>query len=334
MRFEVPFSQMQQYLSLRLTSIPTAGISTASKIGIALEEITLKNLTNDQIADVLDRIADMLEIQNANPFRVRAYREGADTIRDRDEAIADLVRHGQLNEVKALPNIGDGIASVIKEYVQSGQSNLLQELESKSEPETVFMQVPGIGRELAGRIVNEIHIETLPELEVAAHDGRLASVRGFGQRRVEGVRKALAGMLSLSARSKQQDRAAQAQTQKGNDQLPSISLLLEIDAEYRRRAEADDLLKIAPRRFNPDNKEWLPVMHTKRQGWLFTVLFSNTAQAHQLGKTHDWVVIYYERKNKEQQNTIVTELRGPLKGNRVVRGRDAEMHAYYSAQAS
>src|SRR5690606_19168958 len=106
-----------------------------------------------------------------------------------------------------------------------------------------------------------------------------------------------------------------------SDERPSVELLLEIDAEYRRRAEAGELKKIAPRRFNPDHEEWLPVMHAKRDGWSFTVLFSNTAQAHQLEKTDDWVVIYYEKDGIERQNTVVTETRGPLEGKRVVRGR-------------
>lgn len=74
-------------------------------------------------------------------------------------------------------------------------------------------------------------------------------------------------------------------------------------------------------------------MHTKRSGWQFTALFSNTAQAHKLGKTDDWVVIYYERDGKEGQHTVVTETQGPLKGKRVVRGRDPENQQYYQKAA-
>ncbi len=55
-----------------------------------------------------------------------------------------------------------------------------------------------------------------------------------------------------------------------------------------------------------------------------TVLFSNTARAHELGKTHDWVVIYYQKDGPEAQCTVVTEFRGPLKGKRVIRGREHE----------
>lgn len=287
--------------------------------------------TNAQIADVLERIADLLEAQDANPFRVRAYREGAQTVHHLDQRVADFISRNRFDELKALPNIGDGIAAVIGEYVSSGQSGLLQELEATVSPEAVFAKVPGIGHELVQRIVEQLHIRTLAELEEAAHDGRLAAVKGFGPRRLEGVRTALAGMLSRSARSKQRDRIVDAKSREREPEgRPSVELLLEIDTDYLRRAEADELDKIAPRRFNPDNKAWLPVLRMKRQGWAFTALFSNTAQAHKLGKTHDWVVIYYDRDGAEGQNTVVTETQGPLKGKRVVRGREPDNRRFYS----
>jgi DNA polymerase (family X) len=294
----------------------------------------VKEPTNAQIAQVLERIADLLEAQDANPFRVRAYREGAQTIQSVDQSVAEFIRRDQIDQLKALPGIGDGIAAVIGEYVSSGQSDLLEQLEAEVSPEAVFGKVPGIGEELAQRIVEHLHIQTLPELEEAVYDGRLATVEGFGPKRIEGIRAALAGMLSRSARSSQRDRQADAkgQAQEKEDQ-PSVELLLEIDADYRSRADADKLPKIAPRRFNPDGEAWLPVLHTKRDGWAFTALFSNTAQAHKLEKTQDWVVIYYERDGKERQHTVVSETQGPLKGKRVVRGRNVENQRYYSVGA-
>src|SRR5439155_24907680 len=134
-------------------------------------------------------------------------------------------------------------------------------------------------------------IQSLPELEQAAHDGRLATVAGFGSRRVEGVRTALAGMLSRLARSKQRTRMAGKHKQAPKrDDRPSVGLLLKIDADHRKPAKAGKLRKIAPRRYNPTGEAWLPVLHTKRQGWTFTALFSNSTQAHESGKTRDWVV--------------------------------------------
>ena len=103
-----------------------------------------------------------------------------------------------------------------------------------------------------------------------------------------------------------------------------------MDAEYRRRAESDDLKKIAPRRFNPEGKAWLPILHTEHGDWSFTALFSNTAKAHELDKTHDWVVIYYDREGTEDQCTVITMHGGPLDGKRVVRGREEETRQYYN----
>jgi hypothetical protein len=110
----------------------------------------------------------------------------------------------------------------------------------------------------------------------------------------------------------------------GGEARPDIDLLLKIDREYRAKAEADELPRIAPRRNNPEGVAWLPIMHAYEDGWHFTGLFSNTDRAHELGRIRDWVVIYYERDGYEGQCTVVTEYRGPLAGRRVIRGREDE----------
>ena len=88
--------------------------------------------------------------------------------------------------------------------------------------------------------------------------------------------------------------------------------------------------KIAPKRFNRKAEAWLPILHTTRGKWHFTALFSNTARAHELRKVQDWVVIYFHSDSGgEAQRTIVTETRGPLAGQRVVRGRERECLSAY-----
>ena len=107
--------------------------------------------------------------------------------------------------------------------------------------------------------------------------------------------------------------------------LPDVPTLLAVDREYRAGAAAGTLAKIAPKKLNPEGAAWLPVLHTTRGAWHFTALWSNTARAHAAGRTHDWVVIYfYDGDHRERQCTVVTETRGPLKGKRVVRGRENE----------
>src|SRR5262249_9122166 len=136
--------------------------------------LTMKGIpTNADIAGVLEEIAEGLETQDSNPFRVRAYHEGAHTIRDHRQSVADLVHQGKSEELTALPNIGEGIASVIQEYVTSGKSQLMESLKAKTGPEDTFGDIPGIGPALASKIVHDLHIQTLEELEEAAHDGRL-----------------------------------------------------------------------------------------------------------------------------------------------------------------
>jgi putative hydrolase len=179
----------------------------------------------------------------------------------------------------------------------------------------VFQTVPGIGPSTARAIHDSLHVETLEALEVAAYDGRLASLRGIGPRRVAAVRSNLAALL------------ARAGTRRGRvtDKAPSVELLLDVDREYRNKVANNSLPKIAPKRFNPEGQAWLPVLHTERQDWHFTALFSNTARAHELHRTHDWLVVYfYGGDHREGQHTIVTETHGPMKGKRIVRGREAE----------
>jgi putative hydrolase len=111
---------------------------------------------------------------------------------------------------------------------------------------------------------------------------------------------------------------------------PDVSLLLEVDRLYLEQAFTGELTKIAPKRFNPEGKAWLPVLHMQQAGWHFTAMFSNTARAHELDKTRDWVVIYfYDDHHQEGQHTLVTETHGPLQGRRVVRGREAECLRHY-----
>lgn len=105
---------------------------------------------------------------------------------------------------------------------------------------------------------------------------------------------------------------------------PPVALLLEVDAEYRRRAAASDLPRIAPRLHNPSHAAWLPILHGRRGGWQFTAVYSNTARAHDLHRTADWVVLHFRRDGGGGRRTVVTETRGAMAGRRVVRGRETE----------
>lgn len=275
---------------------------------------------NQKIADRLREAADLLEQQAANPFRVNAYRNAADTVMALKEDLRDIVEREGIDGLTALPKIGRGIAATINEILRTGSWSQLARLRGVLEPEKLFQTVPGIGPELAKTIHETLHVDTLETLEQASHDGRLESVPGIGRRRATMIRTALEIMLGRA-------RGWRRQTVEG----PSINQLLDVDAEYRNKAMANKLPTISPKRFNPENKAWLPILHTQRDNWHFTVLFSNTARAHELGRTHDWVVIYfYDNHHEEGQHTVVTETRGPLTGRRVVRGCERESQEYYA----
>ena len=212
----------------------------------------------------------------------------------------------------AAQGIGRSIASLIREYLRSGRITLLERLAGSVSAEDVLATVPGLGPRLAHRVHEEIGIETLEDLECACHDGRLEALRGFGPRRTEAIAASLAVRLGRPA-----GRLPPARRR------PSVAALLEVDAEYRRRAADGELPRIAPRRFNPEGRAWLPVLHTAREGWEMTALFSNTARAHRLGKTDDWVVIYAEREGEQDQSTVVSQGASGSR-RRVVRGREQD----------
>jgi putative hydrolase len=276
---------------------------------------------NEQVAERLRQAAELLAEQRANPFRVRAYRRAADTIAVFPEELGDFVAKHGIEGLEALPGIGPSLAAAIAEMARTGRWVQLERLRGAAEPERLFCSIPGIGPKLARRIHDVLHVDTLEALEAAAHDGRLQSVPGMGRRRTFMLQAALGSRLARI-------RPAVRHTVRE----PDVKTLFDVDREYRARAADDSLPTIAPKRFNPEGKAWLPILHTERDGWQFTALFSNTARAHELGRINDWVVIYFHTDTQpEGQRTVVTESRGELAGQRVVRGRESECRAYYSA---
>ncbi|GBD44368.1 DNA polymerase/3'-5' exonuclease PolX [bacterium HR40] len=277
---------------------------------------------NRRIADRLRQAAELLEAQGANPFRVKAYRDAAATVETLDRDVGEILEEQGLEGLERLPRIGRSLAAAIEEMVRTGRWAQLERLKGAVDPVALFASVPGLGPELARRIHDTLGIDTLEELELAAHDGRLLEVRGIGPERAAMLRAVLAETLARTRRRGPRQRPREE---------PDVATLLDVDAEYRSKAEAGRLPRIAPRRFNPTGEAWLPVLHTQRGPWHFTALYSNTALAHQLGTVRDWVVIYFHRDGEaeEGQRTVVTETRGPLAGRRVVRGREGECRAHY-----
>lgn len=278
--------------------------------------------TNAQIAGRLDEVARLLEAQGANRFRVEAYRRGAVTLRNLSRSVIDIIKTSGIDALEEIPTIGPTLARAIYHIATTGTLPMLDRIRGQSDPVTLIATVPGIGHYFAKKIHHDLGIDSLEDLEAAAYDGRLRNIEGMGEKRLAGIRDSLAtrlGRVRKSSMNLEQSR-------------PSVEVILSIDREYRTKAEKGLLTTIAPRRFNPQRVAWLPILHSSRGAWHFTALFSNTPRAHQMNKTHDWLVVYYDNENHEGQATIVTAYKGKLMGKRVVRGRENECEAYYDEQ--
>jgi putative hydrolase len=296
---------------------------------------------NREIANKLQRAAELLALQGANPFRVSAYRRAAEMIQQLEQPLWQIYAREGIEGLDALPGIGRTIARAIEHLVQGERWPLLKRLEGDDVAERAFASVPNIGPKLAERIHDELDIETLAELHAAAWDGRLEKLPGFGEKRLRAVRESLAtrGKFDRPQQRKTESSTIGGQTPSESDVINEVPVteILSVDQEYRVRADADKLHRIAPRRFNPTGAAWLPVLHTQRGDRHYTALYSNTARAHLLGTTNDWVVIYLENHNPSGEHgrwTVITSQFGRLKGKRIVRGREEECSQHYENSLS
>ena len=278
--------------------------------------------SNEQISDSLHEVADLLEAQAANPFRAAAYRVAAETVRQTHEEVQSIFHREGIAGLMRLHSVGRSLSNSISQLICTGRLPLLERLRGDYEAERTFATVPDIGPGLAHRIHEHLGIESLPELEAAAIDGRLAQVPGMGTKRIRAVRESLAGRSRIS-------RAAEHKRYDDNGSDVAVSELLDIDAEYRRMASEDRLPRIAPRRFNPTAAAWLPILHTERDERHYTALFSNTVRAHEMNTTHDWVVLYRDDQDAHGRWTVITSQFGKLRGRRIVRGREADCAQHY-----
>jgi DNA polymerase (family 10) len=147
-------------------------------------------IQNREIADIFERLADLLEIEEANNFRVRAYRNAARTVRDATPMMAELLDQGE--DLSELPGIGDDLAGKIATIVETGSLPLLEDVESRT-PRTLssLMDIEGLGPKRTATLNRELDIESIDDLEAAARDGKVRELSGFGRKTEE---KLLAGI--------------------------------------------------------------------------------------------------------------------------------------------
>jgi hypothetical protein len=275
-------------------------------------------MDNRTIAQALVKHARQLEMEQANLYRINAYRRAAATIRALDTPVAEMIAKEGFTRLKTIPGIGRHMAFAIERLVVTGDFHALHEGPEAAPAHDLVENQPGVGPHLAELLWEKLAIRTLSQLAQAEQNK-------------------LVGQLPLQPNQRQvlADAVAdwqQRQTPQVPAGEPTVADLLAIDHDYRDQAEEGRLPRITPHGQNPDQLKWLPLLSTHRAGWNCRALFSNTALAHRLGVTHDWVVIYFRNDQAKGQRTVVTEVRGDLRGRRVVRGREEECRLHYNHQ--
>jgi DNA polymerase (family 10) len=136
---------------------------------------------NSDVSRILNKIGDLLDIEGANPFRIRAYRNAARTVGDLPQSVAEMVKRNK--DLSKLPGVGKDLAEKIKEIVETGTLSQLQELESQFPPElNKLMKMESLGPKRVAALHQELGITNLEELKHAAKDGRIQGLAGFGKK--------------------------------------------------------------------------------------------------------------------------------------------------------
>jgi DNA polymerase (family 10) len=197
-------------------------------------------ILNRSAAERLREAATLLSQQQDNPYRVGAYRRAADAVAALDQDLRGILDRGGIEALEQIPGIGRGLAAALAEMVRTGRWAYLERLRGSGEPHDVFCAIPGVGLQLARRLHETLHVETLEQLEAALYDPDAKKVAGIGPRRLSMLRASLAQMLA---------RIRSVRTPPADE--PSVDVLLDVDREYRAKIGTDELRTIAPKRFNP-----------------------------------------------------------------------------------
>jgi DNA polymerase (family 10) len=154
---------------------------------------------NADIAAIFEEIADLLEIQEANPFRVRAYRNAARTIGEYGRDVAAMIAHGE--KLPKLPGIGADLMAKIEEIARTGKSHFLEELRAQLPPTiTELLHIPGLGPKRVKMLYDSLQVQTLEQLAQAAQAGRIRELPGFGEKTEHAILEAIRAHASQERR--------------------------------------------------------------------------------------------------------------------------------------
>jgi DNA polymerase (family X) len=146
-------------------------------------------MKNREVADLLEKMADILEFKSENPFKVRAYRKASRIIGDLTQDIQEIAEGGKLRDV---PGIGEGMADKITEYLQTGKIAKFDEV-TKGVPDELIalMDIPGMGPKTLAMLHEEKGIGSIAQLEKALEDGSLIGLFGIGEKKIENIKRGI-----------------------------------------------------------------------------------------------------------------------------------------------
>ena len=154
---------------------------------------------NEDIAVIFDEMADLLEIEDANPFRVRAYRNAARTIRGLGQDLNKMLENGE--DLTRLPTIGKDLAAKIEEILKTGHAKALDKLHQEVPASLeALLKIPGLGPKRVKVLYQDLHIKNLKQLEKAARRGRLQQLHGFGTKTEQRILASIAAHRSTEKR--------------------------------------------------------------------------------------------------------------------------------------
>ena len=196
---------------------------------------------NADITAIFEEIADLLEIQGANPFRIRAYRNAARILGDLPQEARVLVERG--DDLTRLPGIGSDLAAKISEIITTGHCSLLNRLRRELPPAvTELLKIPGLGPKRVKALYHDLDVQTVEQLQRAAQDGRIRALHGFGEKTEQNILQAVQAHASQSRRFKLATAAQYAETLRAFLQaIPGVQQVVVAGSFRRMRETVGDL---------------------------------------------------------------------------------------------
>lgn len=191
---------------------------------------------NSEIAQIFSEAADLLEIEGANQFRIRAYRNAARTIEGYPDRLYKMVESDK--PIDDIPGIGEDLAEKIKEIVETGNLVFLEELRSRTPQSLIkLLNISGLGQKRVQKLFHELNITNIEELQSALESGKVSGLNGFGPKTVENI------LVALNSKSFKKERMRMDIAEQFID--PLVDYLKELNivqdaviaGSYRRRKE-------------------------------------------------------------------------------------------------